>query len=110
LVLEYYSGKNPFRDHVDNKEEVRRYLSQLVKDYETTVKVSDLDGLSSESCFYEIPSNTWFILYEQVTFSEGGTAVVKPVTYDTYNSFSRNPFKGTNKNRALRLDSEDNIV
>lgn len=38
LLVELYNGKNPFRESFEETEEIRRYLSNLVKTYTTTEK------------------------------------------------------------------------
>lgn len=40
ILLELYNGKNQFEDSFEGTEEIRRYLSNLVKTYTTTKKLS----------------------------------------------------------------------
>jgi restriction endonuclease len=54
---------------------------------------------------------------EQITYNDdslgcynGSVAAVYPVTQDEYSKVRRNPFKGSTKYKALRLDVGDNIV
>ncbi len=38
IVIDMYNGKNPFGDSFERTEEIRRYLSTLIKTYTTTDK------------------------------------------------------------------------
>ena len=116
VVISIYNG-----DSVDvafeGTEEIKRYLDVLVKQEILTVKTTGLIGLSSSSVFYEIPPSVWFPVYEQVVFSDttlgcfnNSIGLVKPISHDEYYPMLRNPFKGMNKRRVLRLTKTDNIV
>ena len=52
ILLELYNGKNQFEDSFEGTEEIRRYLSNLVKTYTTTKKEEDITGLSDKSVFF----------------------------------------------------------
>jgi len=72
-------------------------------------------GISSTSKFFTLPEDTWFITYEaaQVSSSDchnGSILDVVPVTQDEYHKIKRNPFRGANGRRVLRLDLADNVV
>lgn len=117
IVLELYNGKNPFKDSFEKTEEIRKYLNQLIKTYTTSDKISDSTGLSSNSVFFKLPEDLWFITYESVIFKDeqlgclnNTSAIVVPVTQDDYFKILRNPFKTSNSRRVLRLDIENNIV
>lgn len=97
----------------EETEELRRYLNDLVK---TKVynKEDQIEGnpLSSKSVFYNVDDDVLFITCEEVILSsndicmDGKTIEVIPVTQDDYHRTKDNPFKGPNKRRALRLDTE----
>lgn len=61
-------------------------------------------------------SNCWYIIYEQVIF-EGDDSCIKdtvadvlPVTHDEYSRIVKNPFRGPNSRRVLRLNpAQDKI-
>lgn len=61
-------------------------------------------------------SNCWYIIYEQVIF-EGDDPCIKdtvadvlPVTHDEYSRIVKNPFRGPNSRRVLRLNpAQDKI-
>lgn len=116
IVVELYSGKNSFGDSFEKTEEVRRFLSSLNKNYTTSIKIEGT-GLSNKSVFFNIPNDVWFITYEAVTLTDNNIecldkeeAIVVPTTQDDFYKVRRNPFKGPNKRRVLRLDSNNNTV
>lgn len=116
IVVELYSGKNSFGDSFEKTEEVRRFLSSLNKDYTTSEKIEST-GISNKSVFFNIPSDVWFITYEAATLTDNDIecldkeeAIVVPTTQDDFYKVRRNPFKGPNKRRVLRLDGNNNTV
>lgn len=117
IVISLYNGKL-LGDSFEKTEELRKYLNNLVKTSIITDK-QDLEDtkLSSNSSFFKLPDDLLFITYEQVHLDDesagcynGNTILVVPVTQDEYFRINRNPFKNSNKRRALRLDIDDNIV
>lgn len=115
IVVEIYSGI--VNSSFERTEEVKRYLSNLVKTYETSSKESGILGLSKSSIFFKIPEDVWFITYESAVLDDERLeclnkteAVIVPTTQDEYYRISRNPFRGPTKGRALRLDIKDNMV
>ena len=117
IVIDLYSGKNPLGDSFEKTEEVRRYLSDLIKTYTTTEKKVGYTGLSKTPIFFELPKDLWFITYESAGLEDsrlgcmdGEEISVIPVTQDDYFRISKNPFRGANKRRALRLDIGNGIV
>lgn len=115
LVIEIYSGQykgQPF----ESSEEVREYLKNLIQ----TVHIASLTPVSSNYSdpyqHYQVIMDNpelWFIISESAHFADaencpcvrGRNVLVKPVSHDSFWSISRNPFKGPNSNRVLRLDS-----
>ena len=116
IIISFYNGKNPFRDSFEKTEEIRRYLSSLVKTYTTTDKKTGYTGLSNTSIFFELPEDLWFITYESVSIEDdkecidGKEILVVPVSQDEYYRISKNPFRCSNERRALRLDNSNKIV
>lgn len=117
LIVEIYSGQykgEPF----ENSEEVREYLQALIH----------TEIITPEKLTSELPDkfehyqarlnvqNFWFVIFESATLSgncpcaDGRSVVVKPVSYDTYWSISRDPFKGPNQNRVLRMNREKDLM
>ena len=99
IIISFYNGKNPFRDSFEKTEEIRRYLSSLVKTYTTTDKKTGYTGLSNTSIFFELPEDLWFITYESVSIEDdkecidGKEVLVVPVSQDEYYRISKNPFR-----------------
>lgn len=117
IVIDMYNGKNPFGDSFERTEEIRRYLSTLIKTYITTDKKVGYTGLSKSSVFFELPDDLWFITYESVNLKDDGLGCMNgedisviPITQDEYHRIGKNPFRGTNERRALRLDLSGKVV
>lgn len=115
IVKSLYNGTLT-GDSFEKTEELRRYLSSLVKTYSTTDKVVG-EGLTKDSYFFNIPEDTWFITYEAVVSQDarlgcakGSVMEVVPITQDELYKIKRNPFRMPNKRRVLRLDTEGNLV
>jgi hypothetical protein len=118
IVIELYSGRNSMGTSFEETEEMRRYLSNLVKDktcYPITNSANNPIGIDSKSKFFTLPEELWFITYESVKVSDNNcdamsTLDVYPVTQDEYRKIRRNPFRGANNRRALRLDLSNGVV
>lgn len=117
IVIDLYNGKNPFGDSFEKTEEIRRYLSDLIRTYTTTVKETGYTGLSNKSVFFKLPDDLWFITYEAVNLKDdelgcmdGSNILVLPVTQDEYHRIKKNPFRGSNERRAIRLDLSEKVV
>lgn len=116
LVLEFYSGKNQQGESFEQSEEIRRYLTSLYRTVhleEYTNASFNLKKLHSKSKFYQLPEDLLFITLEQVLLEgscNGEFITVQPITQDQYSKIINNPFRGPNRNRAVRLDYNSNIV
>ena len=118
LVKGLYTGKNQFGESFEQTEELRRYLASLIEEAELSpIITSDGKplGMESNSKFFTLPPDCWFITYEGVIISDGkcestSSIQVIPVRQDEYHKLKKNPFRGANDHRALRLDlSEGNV-
>lgn len=124
LVKSFYTGKNPYGESFEQTEELRRYLAPLLEEAELSPIESSNGkpiGMGSNSTFFTLPNGSnrlpavWFITYESVAISNGKcesmtSMDVYPVRQDEYNKIKKNPFRGANDRRALRLDlSEGNV-
>lgn len=97
----------------ENTEEARRQLDVLVKQ-QVYNKITKKDtGLHDKFNHYsfELPKDCWYIVFEQVTTVKSDKKCenekildVYPVTHDDYQKIVKNPFRGPNARRALRLD------
>lgn len=118
IVIGLYNGRNPLGESFEETEELRRYLSNLVCEA-TLDPISSSNGypigMNSHSKFFTLPSDLWFITYEAVTVTDStcpSTSVldVLPVRQDEYQRIRKNPFRGANSRRALRLDLADGVI
>lgn len=116
VIIGLYNGKNPFNDSFEKTEEIRSYLSNLVKSHITSKTQDGYVGLTNSSTFFELPKDLWFIVYESVNLggslecSDGEDIMVVPITHDEFHRIRKNPFRGAGKRRALRIDAGNNIV
>lgn len=118
LVIGLYTGRNASGESFESTEEERRYLSNLVK--ETSLSPISTSGnlvlgMGSSSKFFTLPEDVWYITYENVHIDDAKCDAynpmdVFPVTQDDYNKTKRNPFRGANDRRALRLDLADGVI
>lgn len=118
LVIALYNGRNVSGESFESTEEERRYLSVLVEEARLS-PISNTNGLilgiGTSSKFFTLPEDCWYITYESVAVSglncdNLNPMDVYPVTQDDYNKTKRNPFRGPNNRRALRLDLSDGVV
>lgn len=117
-VRALYNGKNAAGDSFESTEEQRRYLSNLVEEANCAPESNSnglILGIGTNTKFFTLPSDCWFITYENVTVDglncdSMNPMDVYPVTQDDYNRTKRNPFRGANKRRALRLDLADGVI
>lgn len=118
LVIALYNGRNVSGESFESTEELRRYLSNLVKEarLQPITNTSGLViGIGSNSKFFTLPQDLWYITYEAVNIDGARCSAlspmdVYPVTQDDYNKTKRNPFRGANDRRALRLDLSDGVI
>ena len=118
LVIALYNGRNVSGESFESTEELRRYLSNLVKEarLQPITNASGLViGIGSNSKFFTLPQDLWYITYEAVDIDGARCNAlspmdVYPVTQDDYNKTKRNPFRGANDRRALRLDLSDGVI
>ena len=118
IVLELYTGRNNYRESFETTEEMRRILSILVKEVSLDPITSSSElplGVDSHSKFFTLPNDLWFITYESAVVSDGkcgenSQLEVYPVKQDEYHVIKKNPFRGANDRRVLRLDLSEGIV
>lgn len=138
LVISFYTGKNAYGDSFEKTEEMRRYLADLVVEAELT-NITNNSGnpiaiAGSDSNFFSLKEGSpavWYIVYEEAVLSDDeakngckaskknpdtheyiirSTLEVVPVRHDEYNRLRKNPFRGANGRRALRLDLSDGVI
>lgn len=124
VILSLYSGRNPLGLSVEETEEMRRYTHSIVEDVVVDLSKYDFDDYTDsphiEKGSYIIDTkygnnplkDLWFIIYESVIVKDHACGdeheiEVLPVTHDDYHRIKKNPFRGCNERRALRLNVKD---
>lgn len=115
FVLDVYRG-NIDKYSFESSEEATNYLDNVVKQAVLDTPIESEDKIDIKSTFYSLPSDVWFITYESVVLSDktlgcenNKTALVKPITQDEFYLINKNPFRGPNSNRVLRLLINDKV-
>lgn len=111
LVLEFISGRNPLGYSFEKTEEIRQYLTDIIKTAELS-KSEDttIHKISNKSTLYDTPDDLWTTVYETVVYSDpelncsSEYITVLPVTQDEFSRIIKNPFRKPSKNRVLRLN------
>ena len=116
IVKDLYNGRLT-GEGFESTEEQRRSLDNLVKTVEPTALDNTTKGLSSNSKFFQLPSDVWFITYESALLSDDSLgcknnikADVIPVRQDEYHSIKNNPFRGPSDKRVLRIDTGSSVI
>ena len=109
-VLSLYTGKNLNGESFEETEQLRRYLAPLIAEKElTSTAKGSIVGVKKDSKIFTLPSDLWFITYEAVNLEKDACdnlspMEVYPTKQDEYHKIKKNPFRGANDRRALRLD------
>ena len=111
IVLELYQ-------ELEQSEEVRKYLSNLIKT-DNYVPIGEQDETLINSNFksykVEISNDILFMIYEQCTLSDENNCInnkivsVVPTIHDDLDKVLKNPFKSPNNRRVIRLDFDNKI-
>lgn len=111
IVLELYQ-------ELEQSEEVRKYLSNLIKTY-NYVPVGEQDETLINNNFksykVEISNDILFMIYEQCTLSDENNCInnkivsVVPTIHDDLDKVLKNPFKSPNSRKVIRLDFDNKI-
>lgn len=113
IIREAYDNKK-FGTSLESSEAIRRRLDELtitkVSLYDLTLN-SSLNGLklNSNSRFFKIEDDVWYISYERINTSTSQLYIV-PTALDTFSTFDDNPFKMPNKHKAWRLDCKNTVT
>lgn len=112
VVKTIYNGL-PLSDSFEKTETARRQLDALVKQTIYNDVTKQDTGLHDKFNHYsfKLPEDCWYIVFEQATTVISDKKCdsekildVYPVTHDDYHKIVKNPFRGPNARRALRLD------
>ena len=111
IVLELYQ-------ELEQSEEVRKYLSNLIKT-DNYVPVGEHDETLINNNFksykVEINNDILFMIYEQCTLSDENNCInnkivsVVPTIHDDLDKVLKNPFKSPNSRKVIRLDFDNKI-
>ena len=111
IVLELYQ-------ELEQSEEVRKYLSNLIKT-DNYVPVGEQDETLINNNFksykVEINNDILFMIYEQCTLSDENNCInnkivsVVPTIHDDLDKILKNPFKSPNSRKVIRLDFDNKI-
>ena len=111
IVLELYQ-------ELEQSEEVRKYLSNLIKT-DNYVPIGEQDEALINSNFksykVEISNDILFMIYEQCTLSDENNCInnkivsVVPTIHDDLDKVLKNPFKSPNSRKVIRLDFDNKI-
>ena len=111
IVLELYQ-------ELEQSEEVRKYLSNLIKT-NNYIPVGEQDETLINNTFksykVEIEDSVLFMIYEQCTLSDENNCInnkivsVVPTIHDDLNKVLKNPFKSPNSRKVIRLDFDNKI-
>lgn len=111
IVLELYQ-------ELEQSEEVRKYLSNLIKtDNYAPVEEQDETLINNNFKSYkvEISNDILFMIYEQCTLSDENNCInnkivsVVPTIHDDLDKVLKNPFKSPNSRKVIRLDFDNKI-
>ena len=116
IVKDLYNGRLT-GEGFESTEEQRRYLDALVSTLELTSKNLTIPQMESNSKFFSLPPEVWYITYESALLSDetlgckNNTVVeVVPVRQDEYNRIKKNPFRGPSDRRVIRIDTGASTV
>lgn len=111
IILELYQ-------ELEQSEEVRKYLSNLIKtDNYAPVGEQDETLINNNFKSYkvEISNDILFMIYEQCTLSDENNCInnkivsVVPTIHDDLDKVLKNPFKSPNSRKVIRLDFDNKI-
>ena len=111
IVLELYQ-------ELEQSEEVRKYLSNLIKT-DNYVPVGEQDETLINNNFksykVDISNDILFMIYEQCTLNDENNCInnkivsVVPTIHDNLDKVLKNPFKSPNSRKVIRLDFDNKI-
>lgn len=106
ILIELYTGRGSIQTSFEESEELRRYLSSIVK--EKSLISASGDSIYDTSTIYTVDNEVLFIIYEKAKI---GTKRVKvyPVKHDDLDKIINNPFRGPSDSRVLRLNYDNKI-
>lgn len=117
IVTALYTGADSYGGF-ELTEQMRRCLDSLLVDDTLLPVTEDTAHIVPGSNIFSLPEKLWYIVYEAAGYGsdsnvkdciKSDTAAfpveVVPVTYDEFHRIKKDPFRGPNQRRALRLDA-----
>lgn len=111
LVNNYYNPQgNKYKQGFEQSTKRRNDLKELIRTSKSTTVIASTDGISDDSIFFRVPSNTYLIIQEKALVSSTDTCIdgtyikVVPKTHDEFDYQEDNPFKQPDKTVVWRLD------
>lgn len=118
ILRELYNG-TLLGESFEETEELRRYLSSLIKTEKLEELTEPSNKIDYNSQFFKLKDDVWFITYEQAVIASSNnkplssneqTVRVIPMRQDEWQKARNNPFKKPNSNKVVRLDNQNNIL
>lgn len=112
VVVELYTGRNDRGAAFEGTEELSTCLRPLIKTSKCDpAEITPTELLSKDSKVFTLPPDVLFITYESACFDDkeagclnGNDIEIIPSTQDEFHKIKKNPFRGPNKRRAIRLN------
>ena len=110
LVMALYKGSPITGASFEGTEEARRYIANLIRNYEPVEDTTYKDLLSPLSKAYDLPDNILVLTHEyaniisNINCFDGKRIKIIPILQDEVSNILDNPFKRPDSNKALRLD------
>ena len=106
ILIELYTGRGSIQTSFEESEELRRYLSSIVK--EKILTSTSGDSIYGTSTIYTVDNEILFIIYEKA-LTGNKRVKVYPVKHDDLDKIINNPFRGPSNSRILRLNYDNKI-
>lgn len=111
IVKNYFDPKSNRKGQGFESSTKRRVdLSELIRPYRTTLKLSSTDGIHDYSQFFRIPATTYLIIQERAKVNSSNSCVndtyikVIPKTHDEFETQINSPFKKPGDKVIWRMD------
>lgn len=111
IVKNYFDPKSNRKNRGFEQSSKRRNdLSELVRNYKTTLKIDSDEGMDDNSQFFKIPNKSFLIVQEKAKVISDIACIddtylkVIPKTHDEYNDQIDSPFKQPGNELIWRID------
>ena len=107
-VISLYNGKNVAGISFESTEEARAYLKDYIK--ETTFEGDRYSEMTISLNNNDIENNPILFRINEYVTDDSIKSLVIPSRYDEIINLLKNPFRGPNDNRVLRVDNGDGSI